>query len=236
MEVITKNLSKVIQISTISLLIMSQQLFANGKNQSSINKSNISDIQEFYYKKGYEDGQKDSYAKGYKDAIRDVLRVLSKYRNKMSAIEASKYLMRNGKITYPQVFKVEENGNFKIVIIPPKAEDTLTIEDLVKIPLLHKGSFTDNISFNNDTNKKGEVNSNAFHLQNEKYYTNTPLQRAKDINNEVCLLLPKNYQIKKILEASGKPFIEEQKYYKVFFNSITEKRSFCENIGVKQCD
>ena len=211
-------------------IITTSQLFANTKDKL---PNNITEIEKFYYNKGYKDAYNKGYNKGYEDAIRDVLKRLAKYKNKMEAIESAKYLLKQGKITYPQVFKISDGDSYKIVIIPPKVEDKLSIDDLVKIPnIINTQDLT---SQTDDTKNKSNVNPNAFYLQNQNYYTNTPIKEAKSLNNEISMRFPKKAFIKKILIKSGKPIIEEKDDYLIIFDSKKEKESFCKNIGGAIC-
>jgi hypothetical protein len=205
-------------------------------NTTNATKASNDEVNQFYYNKGYKDGKSVGYAKGYKDAIKDVLKVLNKYRNKMEAIESAKYLLKRGKITYPQVFKVWKNNNYQIVIVPPKIEDKLSITDLVNIPFLNNdvNDFSSNIE-NNDNSKDNIENKNAFHLQNENDYIKTPLKRTSSLMNKTKLVLSKTETIHEILINSGKSFIETPNHYEVFFNSINEKKNFCKNIGIGLC-
>jgi len=204
------------------------------------NKVNITNLEQFYYQKGYNDAKKEAYAKGYRDAIKDALKILYKYKNKMEAIESGKYLLKEGKITYPQVFKIRKpDGSYQIVITKPLVEEKLNVNDLVKIPTLNQNynislDLTDSSS---EIIEKSNLSDypNSFHLQNEKYYVKTPFKRAKSLNYETCLTFPKLPKVKKILIASGKPFVEEKDGYKIYFNNPKEKISFCKNIGGELC-
>jgi len=168
------------------------------------------------------------------DAIRDVLKRLMKYEKKMEAIESAKYLLKEGKITYPQVFKISNGNSFKIIIIPPRIEDKLSITDLVKIPSISNTNLISPTTSNNIQNMSN-INPNAFYLQNQKYYINTPIKEVKSLNKEVTMRFPKKAFIKEILIKSGKPIIEEKNDYLVIFNSKKEEESFCKNIGGKIC-
>jgi hypothetical protein len=199
------------------------------------NSVDLSSMNQFYYNKGYNDGYKTGYAKGYRDAIKDVLRRLAKYNKKMKAIEASKYLMANGYITYPEIFRINKDGDYQIVITKPKIEKPLSIQDLILLPSLNNVNDNEFSIMNNSVNSNKNNNDTSFHLQNEKYYLNAPVKSVKSLNYETCLTFPKLPLIKNILEKSGKPFIEGANFYKIFFNNKRELYSFCRNIGGNIC-
>lgn len=183
----------------------------------------------FFYKKGYKTGYTDGYEAGYKAAINDVLKKLSKYETKMEAIEAGKYLLATGQITYPQVYKVSTPQGYKIVIIPPKVENTLSLNSLITIP------FANNICSYLAKNQNKYSNPDAFSLQNQNNIVNTGIVSVKKINNQTVLRFPKTQKIFEILQNSNLPFVENANDYTVYFNNIKQEESFCKNIGGKIC-
>ena len=183
----------------------------------------------FFYKKGYKIGYTDGYEAGYKAAINDVLKKLSKYETKMKAIEAGKYLLATGQITYPQVYKVSTPQGYKIVIIPPKVENTLSLNSLITIP------FADNICSYLTKNQNKYSNPNAFSLQNQNSIVNTGIVSVKKINNQTVLHFPKTQKIFEILQNSNLPFVENANDYTVYFNNIEQERNFCKNVGGEIC-
>jgi hypothetical protein len=235
-DMIMKNSMLNILKGSLLISLMSVNILAkdNPKNTTTASDSQIN---QFYYNKGYSDGKTIGYDKGYQKAIKDVLKVLQKYKTKMEAIESAKYLLREGKITYPQVFKVWKNGGYKIIITPPKVEDKLSITDLVNVLTLNNNTnYDSNDNSTNNTNTNVSSNDKSFHIQNEQYYTKAPLRRASSILNKTILYLPKTATIHQLLISSGKSFAETQKSYEIFFNSESEKNNFCKNIGVGLCN
>ena len=189
-------------------------------------------MNDFFYKKGYKEGYQTGYQQGYQAAINDVLKRLSKYETKMEAIEAGKYLMQTGQITYPQVYKESTSNGYKIVIIPPKVEDTLSLNSLITLP------FIDNIC-NNDSKIDNNTNNEtkqSFFVNNQNNIIKTGITPVENQNKETVLNFPKTQKIFNILQNSGVPFVENANSYTVYFQDINQEKSFCKNIGGKICN
>ena len=188
------------------------------------------EMTNFFYQKGYKEGYSTGYKQGYKDAIKDVLRRLSVYEKKMEAIEAGKYLLQTGQITYPQIYKESTPNGYKIVIIPPKVEGKLSINSLILLPTI-------NSSLCSVIKNKNKINLNAdgFFLQNQTNLVNNGVNSVKSINKEISLRFPKNQKVFEILQLTNIPFVENANSYTVYFKNKAEEESFCKNIGGAIC-
>lgn len=95
--------------------------------------------QEFFYKAGYQKGYKEGYEKGYKDAMKKFLHywkeIVNAYYDDIKAKEIGKYLVENGYITPPSVWRIKkDDGSVEIKISGCKIEKIRNIEDIIKNP------------------------------------------------------------------------------------------------------
>ena len=200
---------------------------------------------EFYYQKGHNEAKSYYYKKGYAQAMEDVKQELQRYKKRHEAIEASKYLSSTGKITYPYVFKREnENGAYEIIITPSRVEDSLGIEDLVRIPtitdedidahsqvLISMGVKKPAIGVSSFENNSFRVGPSAY--QNS---SGMEIKKTETINEESALTVEKSRTAKRILDASSLSYVESDKEFTVFFENKKEKQSFCNDAGVHLCN
>ena len=219
-----RNIMAIILISSTAISFMCAKTIKNNVPSSMGN---------FFYQKGYKEGYENGYQRGYQQAINDVLKRLSKYKAKMEAIEAGKYLLATGQITYPQVYKVSlPDGGYKIVIIPPKVEDKLSLDSLIEIP--NANNICNNIYNNNNNND--ESYNGAFSLNNQDNLVQNGIKSVKSINNQTTLHFPKTQKVFDILLKSGIPFVENADSYTVYFQNAKQKDYFCKNIGGRICE
>jgi len=95
--------------------------------------------QEFFYKAGYQKGYKEGYEKGYKDAMQKFLRywkeIINAYYDDIKAKEIGKYLVQEGYITPPSVYRVKKSdGSVEIKVSGCKIEKIRNIEEIIKNP------------------------------------------------------------------------------------------------------
>jgi hypothetical protein len=86
------------------------------------------------YKKGYKEGYEKGYKEGYKQAVKDFKTVLQAYKDDIKALEMGKYLFRNGYITYPRVYRLNENGKVEFKIVGCRLEKIRSLEDVIRNP------------------------------------------------------------------------------------------------------
>ena len=217
-------------MKNLTAIILTGFMLTSSLYAKNINKIPAS-LGNFFYQKGYKEGYANGYRQGYQQAINDVLKRLTKYKKKMEAIEAGKYLLATGQITYPQVYKVSlPDGGYKIIIIPPKVEDKLSLSSLIEIP------NASNIcaSFQKTKNNGGYPGS--FSLNNQNNIVQNGIKSVKSINNKTVLHFPKTQKVFNILLQSGIPFVENANSYTVYFQDINEEKNFCKNIGGEICE
>jgi len=129
----------------------------------------FNEMYQHYFDGGYNKCLEEVYPLALKKAKEELEKKLLKYKERHDAREAGKYLMKKGKITYPEVVKIPDNkGNFKFIIKPPKIEDELSIEDIWNIPTEKKSNDKD---INNKQNIENKKNKFGFSTPSERLYS-----------------------------------------------------------------
>lgn len=189
-------------------------------------------MQKFYYEQGYKEGAKKYYSKGIEDYQEYVMdNVLPKYKAKFEAIEATKYLLKENYITYPESYRQSNNGSYKVVFTEPKIEKPIRAEELFRMPE-YKVKDTEK-----DIDSKYESNAN---IDIKKETFNNGLQVVDDLNSkeevpnsvssfkeEVSLSVGKSKNNLNMIEKLNLKYLDSFSGYKVYFKNKTEKAEFC---------
>ncbi len=189
-------------------------------------------MQKFYYEQGYKEGAKKYYSKGIEDYQEYVMdNVLPKYKAKFEAIEATKYLLKENYITYPESYRQSNNGSYKVVFTEPKIEKPIRAEELFRMPE-YKVKDTEK-----DIDSKYESNAN---IDSKKEAFNNGLQVVDDLNSkeevpnsvssfkeEVSLSVGKSKNNLNMIEKLNLKYLDSFSGYKIYFKNKTEKAEFC---------
>jgi len=238
----------------IFLVLMSPTLGFSAKVK------NMTKMQRFYYDLGQKSKKEEFIRVGYKKAVKDFKGMVSKYRKKVAAYEAGKYLIEEGKITYPKVYKIREGNSYRIKITTPKVEQKFSAEDLFIVPLMdgkgrvHTSSrsssgvvgrvvkkvhrTTEIDTPDNKPMSKSKVvkkaNPNSFDLPN----LNTMVRYGKRpsspgvIKQSLTMDIPyKSTQVANFLSIFGSKYVETKKGYRVSFSNSREKKKFCRELS-----
>jgi len=213
-------------------------------------------MQRFYYDLGKKAGKVEFIKEGYRLATRDFQGIMTKYRKKIAAQQAAKYLIESGKITYPKIYKIRENGSYRIKIMAPIVEQEFSPEDLFIVPMLkniENMSFGHSISPTIRTSKKRRTSSrkvtpktvslpsigksgktpvenpNAFSLPDLNNYTKKRRPTTpRVVQKKTSLYVPyKSSTVENFLNIYGAKYTETKKGYKVHFSNQREKQKFC---------
>lgn len=199
-------------------------------------KVDFKELQNFYYTQGYNVCMAKVYDKALENAKKALEAKLVKYKQQQLAYEASKYLMKEGKITYPETIKVpDDNGNFKYIIIPSKITGKLTIKDIWKIPTVY--DYHDKRINNNDDGEESTINNKyGFSLPSEafvdkKNYTSYNNKEFYSIDS-----YPKKAEYIKAAEDMNIPFSLNPKTITISFKTNKIKQDFCYKVtGDEKC-
>ena len=187
----------------------------------------ISDsMQRFYYEQGYKKA-KDLYeVKGYMKALRDFERLLAGQKDKWRAYEAGKYLIKEGKITYPQVYRVRQGDAYKVVIECSEVEGEFSERELFILPLLDKIRAE---SLEDDTDQSipevsGFVDDGFSVVEKDPSIVSKPYS----VKNKISVDIPyKNEGLKSMLDSHNVEYAPNENGYRIFFTNERERDFFC---------
>ncbi len=202
-------------------------------------------MQKFYYEQGYKEGAKKYYSKGiedYQDHIID--NVIPKYKAKFEAIEATKYLLKENYITYPESYRQTYNdGTYKIVFTEPKVEKPINPEDLFRMPEKRISEVEKELDLKYDTNLDAIKEKRKTNSRKEGDYKNGLLvvddlnskeeipNSVSSIKQETSLKLSKNKENLNMIEKLNLKYLDSFMGYTVYFKNNTEKAEFCYQIS-----
>lgn len=211
----------------------------------------MTQMQKFYYDMGRKSSRGEHVKEGYALALADFRGMLGKYRKKVAAWEASKYLMEDGKMTYPETYKIRENGSYKIKVMAPKIEREFSPEDLFLIPLLEgrgasgiggdspygSSSYGDELT---SARARGHSrNPNAFSLPATSGVGKHKRPSSPGaIKSRTTLYIPyKSPSVQNFLEIYNAKYAETKNGYQVRFANKKEKTKFCQELsGDPRCN
>ena len=188
------------------------------------NSKNLNELADFYYKEGYQNGYKNGYEKGYAKALNYAKEKLKEYALKIKAYEAGKYLIKEKKITYPEIFYLKNPDNsIKIIIKNSEIEKEIGADDILYIPQLNKKNL-ENI---NDTvnHPSTTVVSNAVSLQDIQSNPEVPKLSSKTLNT-YYIYMPNTQSYKALLNKAGLVYTEDGDKLKIIFKNKNNAQSF----------
>ena len=205
-----------------------------GLNAFSNNNKNLKGLADFYYKQGYQAGYKSGYEKGYQDALNYAKQKLQEYALKIKAYEAGKYLIKEDKITYPQVFYIKKPDNsIQIVIKNSQIANEISAGDILYIPKLNLNDYSDIYS---TANKNSLTVSNAVSLNQLQINPEVP-KISKNTLKVYYLYMPNTQSYKALLNKANVPYAEDGNRLKIIFSSKKNAEEFIKNYGlVKNVD
>lgn len=228
-------MKKIKNMSLVTLIIISFNSSMYGSNNES--NDEFTEMQEFYYERGFKDAAKEYYLKGWKNHEKAILKKLKAYEKKIQAYEASKYLLKNGYITYPESYRIKNpDGSYKTVITKPKIEKPLRVQDLFLLPELEEDL---NSEITKDLEKK---NINKKNINNGYYLPNSHISKSNiptSINSlpaKSDITFNKNIKVLNLVNSLNLKHLEMPQKIKVYFNNNSERANFCyELTGDREC-
>lgn len=207
-----------------------------------VGMKDLTDMQNFYYQKGYNDASEKFYKSGYEQAVMDMLKQAQKYKTLVETYEAGKYYMQNNKITFPRVYRTKNaNGQYVIHIDTPEIKEKLSVEDIFVLPELNsysQGSYSNSSMISSaldnefamiDANDPANsVNYNYIAPANPNI-DSIPATSPISIMREFGTTFPKTERIKRILDAGNVKYAELPTEYKAYFRNQTDFNTFCKN-------
>lgn len=212
-------------ISIIATTILSSNVFG-----VEAKLSDLTDMQNFYYQKGYNDASEKFYKMGYEQATIDLIKQLGNYKKLIDSYESGKYFSENGKITYPQMYRTRDvRGNYIIHIETPKIKEKLTIEEIFELPEIK----CEGLGYDANSNSNNGLKINSLHNPNGQYNgVNSPIASLREFG----VNFPRTARVKKLLDNSNIKYSETNNSYKAFFKNENDYKTFCKvSTGDEKC-
>jgi len=92
-------------------------------------------VERHFFRKGKKVGYKLGYNAGYAAGIKFAKKRLDKYKGRVAAMEAGKYLSRRAKITPPRLYQKTTPDGVKVVVGGCKIEKQLTTKEILSLPV-----------------------------------------------------------------------------------------------------
>jgi hypothetical protein len=216
----------------ITSIVAAATLFSS---EQPVDLAGLNDMQRFYYEQGFSDASQVSYEKGYHKATQDFKeKVLVNYANRIKAIEAGKYLTKEGKITYPKVFRIKDGSGYKVHIEAPVVEKEFTEKDLFMLPAIET---TITLPSSTETSGQEDIPANGFAIPSRddvKFGRDSAPEVRKE---RVVAHIPyKNEGIEQAINSNNIDHASTKDGYDLFFSNEAEKNDFCIKItGNQKC-
>ena len=195
-------------------------------------------MQKFYYSLGQEQAKNVYYKKGYQDALHDFKDLLKKYKSKMEKLEAGKYLIETGKITYPEVYKTRSAADgYQLHIEAPVVERSFSAEDLFIVPLEDGNKKGRYIKRSPNSYESTSEITDGFAIPSLSEENDSAPVVSKDSGRRVYVdIRHKNSNIREFLDDYNSKYSESDSGFRVEFKSEKEKRKFCTDLtGQANC-
>lgn len=206
----------------------------------------LTEMQNFYYQKGYNDASEKFYKHGYEQAVFDLVKQMEKYRHIIDAYEAGKYYMQTNRITYPKIYRIKNgNGQYTIHIETPEVKEKLSLEDIFILPEIMSNSVSSQQNYNYQ-NRPFEIHSGSVGRSNSSTDMNTIYPSNMNIvtsntspistMREFGVSFPKTSRVKQVFDNAGIKYVETPNEYKGYFKNEKDFNTFCKNTsGDSKC-
>ena len=232
-------------------IILSALIATSFLYSADANIKDLTEMQNFYYQKGYNDASEKFYKSGYEQAVFDLTKQMQKYRKIIDSYEAGKYYMSQNKITFPKIFRTKDaNGNYVVQIETPEIQEKLTLEDIFVLPELDRAgnyssrattpNFSSSSSYRVGAGDDNIINNPAYSAKTNAIHparaNTSPVGSPISIMKEFGVSFPKTDRIKRVFESGNIKFVETPSEYKGYFRNKDDFELFCQNVsGDKQC-
>jgi hypothetical protein len=222
---------KLIPLSILSLVLSANLFSAETKSSDRVDLAGLNEMQRFYYNKGAEDAKEKAYNAGYKQAMDNFTKkILPAYAQRIKAYEAGKYLIKEGKITYPKVFRYKEGDSYRIQIEPPVVEKQFTEKDLYILPEASKALCVtqDESNITPKDSENGMYDENSFSVPPRDDISDSRDSAPEVGKNKVIVHIPyKNEGIEQAVISYNINYAITKDGYDLYFANELEKSDFC---------
>lgn len=208
------------------------------------------EIERFYYNKGYSVALQKGFKDGYEEAFRDFRKKLREYKSSLAAVEAGKYLYKEGRLRYPEVYRIRDKSGYTVKIIPPKIVGELTLKELGRLPEKYiSDGYTDSYDEDKEVvpkerreivaNKKSEswVNEvvNSFRGAGNEKRSVVNFSKKRNLKEGLSVMFEKNDDILEAINSSGVNYTDRSNSVLVKFKNKASYRNFCEEYFDGEC-
>ncbi|MDD4969864.1 MAG: hypothetical protein PHT07_10595 [Paludibacter sp.] len=197
---------------------------------SSIDLAGLNEMQRFYYEQGYQDARAKSFDEGYRQAKEEFIGIiLPRYSQRIKALEAGKYLVDDGKITYPKVFRYKDKNGYSVHIEAPTVEKYFTEKDLYMLPEISLTKCEAPTAQQASIDASAELyGQNAFAIPTKDDVTNNRDTAPETRKEKVVVHLPyKNEGLVQALNSYNINYASTKDGFDLFFSNDAEKNDFC---------
>lgn len=203
-------------------------IFAN-----STSNDEFMQMQKFYYEQGYKEGAKKFYKKGIEDYQNYIeKKVLPDYEARFMAIEATKYLLKESYITFPESYReVTKDGSYKVVIKEPKIERPIRVEELFRMPEKKGAERVSQIDkefeIKTPTNDNNPSFKNGLKVVDTTKTDEEIPDSVSSIKKQTYLDVSKTKENLNMIEKLNLKYLDSFSGYKIYFENNTQKAEFC---------
>lgn len=211
------------------------------ETSASVDLAGLNEMQRFYYEQGYQDARAKSFDEGYRQAKDEFTnKILPRYAQRVKAFEAGKYLVEEGKITYPKVFRYRDKNGYSVHIEAPTVEKSFTEKDLYMLPEITMShcntADTQQASLDVASSADGYM-QNSFDIPAKDDVT-LGRDSAPEVRKEkVVVHIPyKNEGLVQALDSYNINYSSTKDGLDLFFSNDSEKNDFCMKVtGNAKC-
>lgn len=216
--------------TTIKIFFLFVPMLMFSESSDSNTNDEFMQMQKFYYEQGYKEGAKKFYKKGIEDYQNHIIKnILPDYEAKFAAIEATKYLMKESFITFPESYREMTNdGSYKVIITEPKIEKPIRAEELFRMPESRKSdSLNKDLKENTTSESKNTKFKNGLKVIDDTKTNEEVPTSVSSIKKQTSLDINKTKENLNMIERLNLKYLDSFSGYKVYFDNNTQKADFC---------
>lgn len=213
-------------------VVIGYPISASADTSASVDLAGLNEMQRFYYEQGYQDARAKSFDEGYRQAKDEFMnKILPRYAQRVKAFEAGKYLIEDGKITYPKVFRYRDKNGYSIHIEAPTVEKTFSEKDLYMLPeisMTQCDSKAQQTSLSDVAVAAEGYSQNAFNIPMKDDVTLSRDSAPEVRKEKVVAHIPyKNEGLMQALDSYNINYSSTKDGLDLFFSNESEKNDFC---------
>lgn len=239
----TCSIVKKIGLGLMCVSVLSVNSFANKQtdyahsSRSVSEKVDTNNKEKFFYNKGLSDGYEEGKKVGYQLAMRDARKAIKKYKRRIKALEAGKYLSKKGKITPPRVYqKKRADGTIAVVVKGCSVEGELNPNDILSFPTYtgeDTGANAGSYVSSSTTSSGSSSLSDSVELAGIDYVQHRKPSSPLDIKKATFRVFEDTQFNRELFRGAGLPYsIQPNSQLRVMFPSNKDAEGFIQRHGL----